>query len=128
MLKGLLILLIFGFLFIVVIALVVLRFIAKGFRSVREVQEEILNSGGKRYSRSEYIRNQREQKDKNPFGNDYFKSSGSTKKTTSQEDQQKTTRRTTTSSGVTIIDDREKEDKRKIFDHSDGEYVEFEEI
>ena len=128
MLKGLLMLLIFGFLFIVVIALVVLRFIAKGFRSVREVQEEILNSGGKRYSRSEYIRNQREQKDKNPFGNDYFKSSGSTKKTTSQEDQQKTTRRTTTSSGVTIIDDREKEDKRKIFDHSDGEYVEFEEI
>ena len=129
MLKGFLMLLIFGFLFIVIIALVVLRFLSKGFRSMREVQEEILNSGGKRYSRSEYVRHQREQKEKNPFGNDYFKSSDNAKNGKRQEEKkQKTTRRTTTSSGVTIIDDREKEDKRKIFDHGDGEYVEFEEI
>ena len=43
-------------------------------------------------------------------------------------DNKNTARRTTTSSGVTIIDDRDSEEKRKIFDHSDGEYVEFEEV
>jgi hypothetical protein len=128
MLKGLLGILIFGLLFIVIIALVVLRFIYKGYRSVRDVQEEILNKGGKRYSRAEYIRNQREQQDKNPFGNDYFKSASSSKNNKQKKEQQKTTRSTTTSSGVTIIDDREVEEKKKIFDHDDGEYVEFEEV
>ena len=128
MLKGVLAFLIFGLIFIVIIALVVLRFIYKGYRSVRDVQEEILNNGGKRFSRGEYIRYQREQRDKNPFGNDYFKSANSSKSKEQKEDKQKTTRRTTTSSGVTIIDDREVEEKKKIFDHDDGEYVEFEEV
>jgi predicted Holliday junction resolvase-like endonuclease len=128
MLKGVLAFFIFGLIFIVIIALVVLRFIYKGYRSVRDVQEEILNNGGKRFSRGEYIRYQREQRDKNPFGNDYFKSANSSKSKEQKEDKQKTTRRTTTSSGVTIIDDREVEEKKKIFDHDDGEYVEFEEV
>jgi hypothetical protein len=128
MLKGVLAFLIFGLIFIVIIALAVLRFIYKGYRSVRDVQEEILNNGGKRFSRGEYIRYQREQRDKNPFGNDYFKSANSSKSKEQKEDKQKTTRRTTTSSGVTIIDDREVEEKKKIFDHDDGEYVEFEEV
>ena len=88
MLKGLLGILIFGLLFIVIIALVVLRFIYKGYRSVREVQDQILNNGGKRYSRGEYIRNQREQQDKNPFGNDYFKSASSTKSNKQKKEQQ----------------------------------------
>ena len=128
MLKGVLAFFIFGLIFIVIIALAVLRFIYKGYRSVRDVQEEILNNGGKRFSRGEYIRYQREQRDKNPFGNDYFKSANSSKSKEQKEDKQKTTRRTTTSSGVTIIDDREVEEKKKIFDHDDGEYVEFEEV
>jgi hypothetical protein len=128
MLKGLVSIIIFGIIFIAIIAMVVLRFIYKGYRSVREVQDQILNNGGKRYSRGEYIRNQREQQDKNPFGNDYFKSASSTKSNKQKKEQQKTTRSTTTSSGVTIIDDREVEEKKKIFDHNDGEYVEFEEV
>ena len=128
MLKGVLAFFIFGLIFIVIIALAVLRFIYKGYRSVRDVQEEILNNGGKRFSRGEYIRYQREQRDKNPFGNDYFKSANSSKSKEQKEDKQKTTRRTTTSSGVTIIDDREVEEKKKIFDHDDGEYVEFVEV
>ena len=128
MLKGLVSIIIFGIIFIAIIAMVVLRFIYKGYRSVREVQDQILNNGGKRYSRGEYIRNQREQQDKNPFGNDYFKSASSTKSKEQKKEQQKTTRSTTTSSGVTIIDDREVEEKKKIFDHNDGEYVEFEEV
>jgi hypothetical protein len=128
MLKGLVSIIIFGIIFIAIIAMVVLRFIYKGYRSVREVQDQILNNGGKRYSRGEYIRNQREQQDKNPFGNDYFKSASSTKSNKQKKEQHKTTRSTTTSSGVSIIYDREVEEKKKIFDHNDGEYVEFEEV
>ena len=128
MLKGIVSILIFGLIILAVIAMVVLRFLYKGYRSVREVQEEILNNGGKRYSRQEYIRHQHEQRDKNPFGSDYFKSASSTKTKEQKENKQKTTRRTTTSSGVTIIDDRETEEKKKIFDRNDGEYVEFEEV
>ena len=65
----------------------------------------------------------------NAFGSDYFKSSSKKKEKKEQKAQKEsTTRRTTTSSGVTIIDDRDTEGKRKIFDHSDGEYVEFEEV
>jgi hypothetical protein len=105
----------------------------KGIRNIRDVQEQFINNNEKRYSRTEYMRYQNEQRDKNPFGKDYFKSSGSNnkEKTKSQSQAQKetTTRReTTTSSGVTIIDDRETEEKKKIFDNSDGEYVEYEEV
>ena len=128
MLKGIVSFLIFGLIILAVIAMVVLRFLYKGYRSVKEVQEEILNNGGKRYSRQEYIRHQYEQRDKNPFGSDYFKSANSTKNKEQKENKQKTTRRTTTSSGVTIIDDRETEEKKKIFEQNDGEYVEFEEV
>ena len=79
----------------------------------------------------------KEQKEKNPFGDDYFKSSDGQQQKFHQQRQQggqqtrqqagKTTaRRTTTSSGVTIIDEREAD--KKIFNHDDGEYVEFEEV
>ena len=77
---------------------------------------------------------QKEQKEKNPFGEDYFKSSDSGSRSQRQYQQtgggtqqtKNTARRTTTSSGVTIIDDRNED--RKIFDSNDGEYVEFEEV
>ena len=90
---------------------------------------QFINKNEKRYSRTEYMRYQNEQRDKNPFGKDYFKSSGSSKKDKSKAQKETTTRReTTTNSGVTIIDDRETEEKKKIFDNSDGEYVEYEEV
>ncbi len=82
----------------------------------------------KKFNRQEYIRYQREQREKNPFDKDYFKSSGSSKREEPKTEKENTTRRTTTSSGVTIIDDRETEGKKKIFDNNDGEYVEFEEV
>jgi hypothetical protein len=129
MLKGLVSIIVFGIIIIAVIAMVVLYFLYKGFRNARDIQEEFMRSGGKRYSRQEYIRNQqREQREKNPFGKDYFKSSSDTKKKEPKAEKETTTRRTTTDSGVTIIDDRESEEKKKIFDHTDGEYVEFEEV
>ena len=132
MLKGFIAILLFILIGIAVVVAVVLRFMYKGVRNMRDIQEQFMNSNGKRYSRQEYIRNQREQREKNPFDKDYFKSSGSKKNQQQQQQQQAekqtTTRRTTTDSGVTIIDDRETEEKKKIFDNNDGEYVEFEEV
>ena len=129
MLKGFISIIVFGIIVIAVIAMVVLYFLYKGFRNARDIQEEFTKSGGKRYSRQEYIRyqsNKRQQK--NPFDKDYFKSSGGTKTEEPKAEKQTTTRKTTTDSGVTIIDDRETEEKKKIFNHNDGEYVEFEEV
>ncbi len=139
---------IFGLIAIAIIVMLVINFT---YRSVKKLRQEVEDN---------YYRNQKqkEQKEKNPFGDDYFKGSkgGRPKSRTQaqyeqreqpkrenpfgddyfksrQQEQSKqeaekkgTARKTTTSSGVTIIDDRDQE--RKIFDHSDGEYVEFEEV
>lgn len=133
---------VFGLIIIAIIVMVVINFTYKGIRKLREEVED-------NYYRYQKLK---EQKEKNPFGDDYFKSASTTKskpKTKAKSDQQerpkervqerpyerpqtkaeeKTARSQTASSGVTIIDDRDAEDKRKIFDHSDGEYVEFEEV
>ena len=139
---------IFGLIAIAIIVMLVINFT---YRSVKKLRQEVEDN---------YYRNQKqkEQKEKNPFGDDYFKGSkgGRPKSRTqaqyeereqpkrenpfgddyfkgAQQEQPKqqaekkdTARKTTTSSGVTIIDDRDQE--RKIFDHSDGAYVEFEEV
>ena len=129
---------IFGLIIIAIIVMVVINFTYKGVRKLREEVEDSYYRSQKR----------KEQKEKNPFGDDYFKSASTTKskpKTKTKSDKQdytqerpqerpqtkaeeKTARSQTASSSVTIIDDRDVEDKRKIFDHSDGEYVEFEEV
>ena len=139
---------IFGLIAIAIIVMLVINFT---YRSVKKLRQEVEDN---------YYRNQKqkEQKEKNPFGDDYFKGSKSGRpksRTQAQYEQREqpkrenpfgedyfkgkqqeqpkqqaekkdTARKTTTSSGVTIIDDRDQE--RKIFDHSDGEYVEFEEV
>ena len=126
MLKGFVAVILFILIAIAIAVAVVLRFMYKGVRNLKEIQEEIINTGGKKFSRQEYIRYQRQQSGKNSFDKDYFKSTNDGKK--KQTGKQTTTRKTTTDSGVTIIDDRESEEKKKIFDNNDGEYVEFEEI
>ena len=128
MFKGIVAFLLFILIAIAVVVAIVLRFMYKGVRNMKEIQEEIINTGGKKFSRQEYIRYQRQQSGKNPFSKDYFKSSDNSKKKQAQAEKQTTTRKTTTDSGVTIIDDRESEEKKKIFDNIDGEYVEFEEV
>ena len=139
---------IFGLIAIAMIVMLVINFTYRGVKKLRQDMED------------NYYRNQKqkEQKEKNPFGDDYFKGSKSGRpksRTQAQYEQREqpkrenpfgddyfkgkqqeqpkqqaekkdTARKTTTSSGVTIIDDRDQE--RKIFDHSDGEYVEFEEV
>ncbi|MBQ8948372.1 MAG: DUF4834 family protein [Prevotella sp.] len=142
---------IFGLIAISVIILLVINFT---YRSVKKLREEAEDNyyrnqrqkeqkekrpfsddyfksskggSGHRQSRTQAQYEQREQpkRDKNPFGDDYFK--GKQQEQPQQQAEKKdTARKTTTSSGVTIIDDRDTE--RKIFDHSDGEYVEFEEV
>jgi len=129
MLKGIVAIILFIIIAAAVVVALVIRFMYKGVRNLKEIQEEIINTGGKKFSRQEYIRyQQRQQSGKNAFSKDYFKSTDDGKKKQSQTGKQTTTRKTTTDSGVTIIDDRESEEKKKIFDNNDGEYVEFEEI
>ena len=122
---------------ITILVMIVINLMYRNVRKLREAAEDYMYHKEK----------QREQKEKHPFGEDYFKSSNNKQngrnqsqqyatnnhKTQSQNRKQQgsqqketTARRTTTDSGVTIIDDRNEE--KKIFNSGDGEYVEFEEV
>jgi hypothetical protein len=142
---------IFGLIGLAIIFMVVVNFTYKGVKKLREEAEDAYyrnqkikeqkernpfngdyfkgSKGGHRASRTQAQYEQREQpkRNKNPFGDEYFKGKQQ-EQTQQQQTKNNTARKTTTSSGVTIIDGRDSEDKRKIFDHSDGEYVEFEEV
>lgn len=118
---------VFGLIAIAIIVMLVINFMYRNVKRLREDAEDFLYRRGKR----------NEQKERNPFGEDYFKSSrkpgqqggrhtGGYYSSADCSTEQKTARRTTTSGGVTIIDERH-EDK-KIFDKGDDEYVEFEEV
>ena len=121
---------VFGLILITAFVMIVIYLSYKGIRKLKQEAEE------------NYYRNQKrkEQKEKYPFGEDYFKSASSKKqqakphyqtyqeKVRQEQPKEDTARSKTTSSGVTIIDDRSSDEKRKIFDRSDGEYVEFEEV
>ncbi len=124
---------VFGFIALAIIAIIVINVLYRNMKRMREDVEDFVFRRGRRY----------EAKERNPFGEDYFKSAktGKTTTRTTYRDKQgnvhvetyvdgervnKTTRRTTTSGGVTIIDERP-EDK-KIFEKGDDEYVEFEEV
>ena len=126
---------VFGLILISVIVMIVIYLAYKGIRKIKQEAED-------NYYRSQ---KRKEQKEKNPFGDDYFKSASSRKQRAQsqyqprqepfqekvrQEQPKEDTARstTTTSSGVTIIDDRGSDEKRKIFERSDDEYVEFEEV
>ena len=137
---------IFGLIAIAIIVMVVINFTYRGVKKIRQEMED------------NYYRNQKlkEQKEKKPFDDDYFKNSKGRRRQSRTEaqyeqreqpkrdknpfgddyfkskqqeqpqDKKDTARKTTTSSGVTIIDDRESD--KKIFTKDDGEYVEFEEV
>ena len=127
---------VFGLIAIAIIVMIVINFTYRNVKKMRENAEDYLYRQSKR----------REQKDRNPFGDDYFKSSrkpgaqgaksgaqgakqrscSRSSSSDSEQTEPKTARRTTTSGGVTIIDERQ-EDK-KIFEKGDDEYVEFEEV
>ena len=127
---------VFGFIALAVIAIIVINVLYRNMKRMRENVEDYMYRRGRR----------QEAKERNPFGEDYFKSaksSGNRTTRTTYRDKQgnvhvetvyvngekvnKTTRRTTTSGGVTIVDDRVAGEK-KIFEKGDDEYVEFEEV
>ncbi len=124
--KTLVAFIVFGLIAAAIIAIIVINVMYHNMKRMREnVEDFIYRRGSHRY----------EAKEKNPFGDDYFKSSRQPKSGqgagrkgagAQAESTQKTARRTTTSGGVTIIDERP-EDK-KIFEKGDGEYVDFEEV
>ena len=144
MIKFIIGLIIFGLIALAIIILVVINFSYKSLRQVRKTVEDQYELHQKR----------KEQKEKNPFGEDYFKSSNNKQQnlyqkqqrqysantanqsntnaeqpkqqTAQEEEKENAARKTTTDSGVTIIDDRGQD--KKIFTHDDGEYVEFEEV
>ena len=141
----------FGFIALAILVMLVINFTYKSVKKLREEAEDNYyrnqkmkeqkerysfkndyfksSKGGPRQSRTQAQYEQREQaKQENPFGDDYFKSVRQEQPRAQQAEKENTARRTATSSGVTIIDGRDQEEKRKIFDHSDGEYVEFEEV
>jgi len=143
---------VFGLILVSIIVMVVINFSYRGIKKMREQAND------------DHYRHQKEkeQKEKHPFGKDYFKSAAPKKQQTTkpnkpkeekprqqpqqqqaqqprqqpqqaaESDFKKDTARSTTTTdsknNVTIIDDREVNDKRKIFDDQDGEYVEFEEV
>ena len=134
---------VFGLIIIAIIVMVIINFT---YRSIKKRREDMEDD----YYRRE---KEKEQKEKHPFGKDYFKSAAPKKQqpkarpaSQSQQEQPKqqeqprqqtagpkyqkeTARKTVTTDGkVTIFDDRKKSDKRKIFDDHEGEYVEFEEV
>ena len=163
--KSIIAFIVFGLIFLSILIMVVIYFTYKGIRKLKaEVEESYYrnqklkeqkerNPFGNDYFKSastkkktqpkrekteRYQSEQTEQikKDKNPFGEDYFKSADDVKKEQAKKEQprqesprqKETARSQSASSNVTIIDGRDDECKRKIFDHSDGEYVEFEEV
>jgi flagellar biosynthesis/type III secretory pathway M-ring protein FliF/YscJ len=122
--KTLVFFIVFGFIAVALIAIIVINVVYRNIKRMREDVEDYLYRRGRRNE---------QRKEKNPFGEDYFKSSrkerpqgSGNSNNSARTEEQKTARRTTTSGGVTIIDERQ-EDK-KIFDKGDDEYVEFEEV
>ena len=126
---------VFGLVIISIIVMLVINFT---YRSIKKRREEM---------EDDYYHHlkEKEQKEKHPFGKDYFKSAAPKKQQTTKQaekpkvekpkeeahkqEEKETARRTmTTDSNVRIYDEREASDKRKIFDDKEGEYVEFEEV
>jgi hypothetical protein len=133
--KSLVAFIVFGLIALAVIAIIVINVMYHNMKRMRENVEDFIYRRG----RSRY-----EAKEKNPIGDDYFKSARTVKRTTrttyrdkdgnvhvettysDDSGKNKTTRRTTTSGNVTIIDERPAD--KKIFEKGDDEYVEFEEV
>ena len=111
MLKGILGFLLFVFVFVVFILLLTGSFILKKIREFRKAAEQVADQQAFNY-RTETGRQRQQYSNR--------------QKTQSAQSSQST--HTTTPTGETIIDNRQqKRENKKIFDDSEGEYVEFEE-
>ncbi len=123
MLKGLLGFLLFIFCVIVLILMLTGRFILKKIREFRKAVEDAAEQQAFQYrtetgrQRQQYNNRQQAQ---------YTQQTQSTQQTQKKRESQQEARRTRTTTGETIIDNRkQKRENKKIFDDSEGEYVEF---
>ena len=112
MLKGILGFLLFVFVFAIFILLLTGRFILKKIREFRKAAEQAADQQAFNY-RTETGRQRQQYSNRQKAQNSQSAQSSQT---------------TQTATGETIIDNRQqKRENKKIFDDSDGEYVEFEE-
>lgn len=105
--------------------------IRRRMHEIRDAMKEQMNDEAFQRMANKYY--DRDHSNDGPqFSDDYFKGegTGAPKEKQQQQQQQQTTRRTThTAGGVTIIDDRDpNRADRKIFNHDEGEYVDFKEV
>jgi len=116
MVKGILGILLFIFLVIVFILMLTGSYLLRKFRELRKAAADAAEQQAFRYR--EETGRQRQQ---------YNQSTQSTQTSQgTQQTQSEQPRRTQTATGETIIDHRHQErENKKIFDDSDGEYVEF---
>ena len=126
--------------FLAVVVLVLLHYVRKGIIKFKKAvtgdyddEETFKRMADKHY---------RGKNDPN-FDKDYFRSAGSSRSGGSSqgsgssqsggfgrggENQEQAKRTTTTSDGVTIIDERPDDERRKIFNDGEGEYVDYQEV
>lgn len=121
MLKGILGFLLFLFFLAVLFVMLTGRFIMKKFNDLRKAAEDAAEQQAFRYREETGRQRQQYSNRQNSQSSQTTQGSQSTQRT--QEP-----RRAQTPSGETIIDNRrQNRENKKIFDDSDGEYVEFEE-
>ena len=114
MLKGILGFLLFLFFLVVLFAMLTGSYIMKKFRDFRKAAQEAAERQAFQYREETGRQRQQYSNRQNAQGPQSAQSEGP--------------RRTQTATGETIIDNRhQNRENKKIFDDSDGEYVEFEE-
>ena len=121
MLKGILGILLFIFFLIVFVMMLIGGRILKALRDLRKAQRQRYETGRQRQQYS-----QRHQNTQSTQRGQSTQSAQQFEDTREEYVQQEDARRTQTATGETIIDHQhEKRETQKIFDDSDGEYVDF---
>jgi biopolymer transport protein ExbB/TolQ len=122
--------LLFIFFLVVFIALLVGGYIFKKLRDFKKAVEQAADQKQQRFreeigrQRQQYSQRQNTQGSQGAFNTQDSRTSQNTQSGAEQEE----ARRTQTATGETIIDQQhQKRENKKIFDDSDGEYVDFEE-
>ena len=129
MLKGLIWIILFVFFLIVFFVLLSWSIIVKTIKNMRRAVEDAADLKEQRM-RDEVGRQRQQysqrQQPRNAQSAQSTQSTQYSQSTQREEPQQENARRTQTATGETIIDHHhEKRESRKIFDDTDGEYVEF---
>lgn len=122
MLKGILGFLLFLFFLIVLLVMLTGSYILKKFRELRKAAEDAAEQQAFRYREETGRQRQQYSNRQGTQSSQQTRSSQGAQSTQSTQE----SRRTQTDTGETIIDNRrQKRENKKIFDDSDGEYVEF---